>query len=309
MRQNKSIGIFLLIIIIIIFFPRPIDLQGLTIKHANLSSGTEIVPRIFHFTWIDDDIPKQWKSTYDECRNRYNTPDWKIMFWTDLKARTFIAENYPLFLRVYDSYPFNIQRADAIRYFVLYHFGGIYMDLDVGCSKLLIDPLLTWPAIIPKTKPVGFSNDVLISIPKHPFYAYIIDQLPKWNHNFIFPYLTIFFSTGPMFLTNRFFEKKWSPSVYILDSYLYSEGDEKIFKHLPGSSWHSWDGTLVTTIWNYLTITNIILILIIMTLIIQMKRMMLVLKKATVLSSFHGPLKSPKQSFSLRNSLMNSRQC
>lgn len=37
---------------------------------------------------------------------------------------------YPWFLETFDSYPYPIQRADAIRYFVLHHFGGIYIDLD-----------------------------------------------------------------------------------------------------------------------------------------------------------------------------------
>lgn len=37
---------------------------------------------------------------------------------------------YPWFLETFDGYPYPIQRADAIRYFVLHHFGGIYIDLD-----------------------------------------------------------------------------------------------------------------------------------------------------------------------------------
>ena len=37
---------------------------------------------------------------------------------------------YPWFLEDWDQYEFPIQRADAIRYFVLSHYGGIYIDLD-----------------------------------------------------------------------------------------------------------------------------------------------------------------------------------
>lgn len=37
---------------------------------------------------------------------------------------------YEWFLETWDAYPFNIERADAIRYFVLHHYGGIYIDLD-----------------------------------------------------------------------------------------------------------------------------------------------------------------------------------
>ncbi len=50
--------------------------------------------------------------------------------WTDASSREFIAAEYPWFLDTFDGYDHNIQRADAIRYFVLAHFGGIYIDLD-----------------------------------------------------------------------------------------------------------------------------------------------------------------------------------
>lgn len=50
--------------------------------------------------------------------------------WTDAKSRELIATEYPWFLNTFDNYTQPIQRADAIRYFVLAHFGGIYLDLD-----------------------------------------------------------------------------------------------------------------------------------------------------------------------------------
>lgn len=77
--------------------------------------------------------------------------DCSLQFWTDESARKFIADEsvyptteplyqtlladttttrYDWFLEIWDNYPFGIERADAIRYFVLYHFGGIYIDLD-----------------------------------------------------------------------------------------------------------------------------------------------------------------------------------
>ena len=57
--------------------------------------------------------------------------------WTDEKAREFIAKEYPWFLETFDNYPYPIQRADSIRYFVLSHYGGVYLDLDDVCRCLL----------------------------------------------------------------------------------------------------------------------------------------------------------------------------
>lgn len=56
--------------------------------------------------------------------------------WTDAKSRELIATEYPWFLNTFDNYSQPIQRADAIRYFVLAHFGGVYIDLDDVCSNL-----------------------------------------------------------------------------------------------------------------------------------------------------------------------------
>jgi mannosyltransferase OCH1-like enzyme len=60
---------------------------------------------------------------------------------TDEKSHEFISAEYPWFLSTFDSHPFPIQRTDAIRYFVLAYFGGIYIDLDNSYNRRL-DPLL-----------------------------------------------------------------------------------------------------------------------------------------------------------------------
>ena len=36
---------------------------------------------------------------------------------------------------MFNSYQYEIQRCDVIRYFLLYHYGGIYADMDYFCSK------------------------------------------------------------------------------------------------------------------------------------------------------------------------------
>ncbi len=38
-----------------------------------------------------------------------------------------IRDKFPWFLKTYQAYRYNIQRADVLRYFVLYEYGGIYL--------------------------------------------------------------------------------------------------------------------------------------------------------------------------------------
>lgn len=58
--------------------------------------------------------------------------------WTEETSREFIETEYPWFLRTYDRYLYPVQRVDAVRYFLLMHYGGIYLDLDnVGAAPTM----------------------------------------------------------------------------------------------------------------------------------------------------------------------------
>jgi mannosyltransferase OCH1-like enzyme len=211
------------------------------------ASQPQIIPKIVHHTWKDANIPEKWKHSYQSCVEKY--PEYEFMLWTDEESDKFIKENYNWLYSTYVSYWYPIQRADAIRYLVLYHFGGIYLDLDIGCRDRSLDDLRIFPAIIPKTKPIGYSNDMLAAHPKHPFFEQLINNLSRWNGWFVFPYLTVIFSTGPMYLNIQY----WATAIgdiWILPPELYSEGSERYFSHYEGSSWHSWDADVIKLLWS-----------------------------------------------------------
>ena len=182
----------------------------------------------------------------------------EYMLWTDAGSREFIANHYPWFLDTFDAYPYPIQRADAIRYFVLYHYGGVYIDLDIGCLRPL-DPLLVFPVILPKTIPVGVSNDLMFSEKGHPFMAQTIHNLVTFDHNWILNYPTVMFSTGPMFLSAQYgiyiashpTSLETLGQVRILPKSLYGknakpfEAPHSFFSHFYGSSWHADDAAFI----------------------------------------------------------------
>ena len=187
------------------------------------------------------------------------------MFWTDESARDFIASNYSWFLDTYDSYPYNIQRADVLRYFLLSHYGGVYIDLDSGCD-FKIDPLLAFPAFVRKTEPTGVSNDVMGSIPKHPFFLKVIQNLQKYNRNWLISYVTIMYSTGPLFLSVILSKyRSWPPSsdsAYAKVRLLYPPNVKLhtrwFFFDVPGSSWHLGDAKFLLSIGQHWLLTVIV---------------------------------------------------
>jgi len=55
-------------------------------------------------------------------------------------SRDFIETEYPWFLHTYDHYRYPVQRVDAVRYFLMLHYGGIYMDFDNVCGPRPLQP-------------------------------------------------------------------------------------------------------------------------------------------------------------------------
>ena len=180
----------------------------------------------------------------------------EYILWTDASSREFIAEHYSWFLDTFDNYTYPIQRADAIRYFVLYHFGGVYIDLDIGCLRP-VDPLLIYPVILPKTIPVGVSNDLMFAERHHPLFEQTIHNLINFDHSWILNYPTVMFSTGPMFLSAQYglytvaHRNTAFQDIRILPKALYGknakedEAPHSFFSHFYGSSWHSDDAAFI----------------------------------------------------------------
>lgn len=95
-------------------------------------------PKTIFQTWntknISDPILKQWSESWKKYNNQY-----EYVLWDDEDNRKFIEENFLDFLPIYDNYDVNIKRVDAVRYFYLYKYGGIYADIDFECLKSFDD--------------------------------------------------------------------------------------------------------------------------------------------------------------------------
>ncbi|KAF1938622.1 hypothetical protein EJ02DRAFT_409979 [Clathrospora elynae] len=163
------------------------------------------IPRLIHYIWFKDlyatregatQIPSVGSRSPELCR-QFN-PGYEIRMWNATSAREFLAAEYAWFLPTYDGYRYPIQRIDALKYFVLWHFGGVYMDLDIACRRSL-DPLLGFPAWFPEASPLGVNNDLMASRKGHSILREMTEGLITHNRNYLSPYLTIFWTTGPSF--------------------------------------------------------------------------------------------------------------
>lgn len=140
------------------------------------------VPKILHQTWKSCTLPRRQQFWRDECRRKLSS-DWSLRLHTDADNRAFIAREFPQYLGMYDSYDAHIKRVDAVRYFYLYRYGGVYMDLDFTCLRPLEELPLT-----PGRVALGFqhgtihtmesvANAFIAAPPRHPFMAMLIRRL------------------------------------------------------------------------------------------------------------------------------------
>ena len=214
----------------------------------------QLIPKIIHQTYKTEDIPEHWKEGRQKCLDLH--PDYKYILWTDEMAYEFIKEEYPWFLDTFENYKYPIERADAIRYFILSHYGGVYIDLDDGCERKL-DPLLAFPAFLRKTSPLGVSNDVMGSVPRHPFFLKALKSLKHYDKYWFIPYMTIMGSTGPLFLSVIWKQyKRWgipkNGTVRILQPAYYKMHSYSFFSITKGSSWHLDDAKLMKALENHI---------------------------------------------------------
>lgn len=186
-----------------------------------------IPTRIFQ-TWksktVDNPVMRKWQESWTK-----HNPTYSYELWDDEDNRNFIKENYPEFLEIYDSYPRNIQRADVIRYFYLYHYGGIYADLDFECLKSFdvftmandadVDVVLgSMDFISDKAFFHSIPNALMLAKPRSDFFLFLMNTLKNIGIN---KDLEVETSTGPVFLKLCFLkyidngvDKKLITSIY-----------------------------------------------------------------------------------------------
>lgn len=91
---------------------------------------SQIIPKIIHQIWLGDgDVPIKYLSFIDSWKSHH--PDWEYHLWT-------VDHLIPLRnQRSYDQTTDVVQKTNIVRYEVLYQYGGIYVELDTACLKIL----------------------------------------------------------------------------------------------------------------------------------------------------------------------------
>ncbi len=221
-------------------------------------------PKIIHQTYKTTNLPEHWKISQIKWKELH--PDYEYMFWTDEDIREYIKTNYPQYLQLHDNYKYNIQRADMIRYFILYDFGGIYSDLDLYPIENIEKHLIHYNSDVLLCHSGNFeghiTNSFMISKKGASIWLKVHKQLTAKKPIFaIGKHLTVMYTTGPNMLTMVINNNIKKNSIGILPSEKFmaysSNEDFNIVKKgvvlmpLKGKSWNGIDSHVFNLLNNY----------------------------------------------------------
>ncbi|HOE42555.1 MAG TPA: glycosyltransferase [Rhodoferax sp.] len=191
-----------------------------------------MIPHIIHQTWKTSEVPQRFVYLRDTWLKHH--PGWTYRLWSDADNRAFLAEHYPAFLPVYDAYQTPICRADAIRCFLLKHFGGLYVDLDFECFAPL-DGILNSASVILGLEPPAHVRDhkpllkglervvcnaLMASPAQHPFWDHMISEMAKARSE-----PDPLDATGPFLLTRAVDSYQGTARVEVTDTGVFYPAD------------------------------------------------------------------------------------
>ena len=227
--------------------------------YEKYKNNDEKIPRLIIQTLKNNDIPSKYINSIRSIK-RYN-PNYKFMFFTDKDIDKFIKEEYPQYYSTYKRLPVIIQKIDFFRYIAVYHYGGIYFDLDMT-GLYPLDNILKYECVFPVDTiltPVKCASnrfkkycdkgyDYILgqyafgAKPKHPFIKALIDGINDNIDKYIQKFKTnqtlhyVYASTGPDYVMNIYLDYKDKNNIHVLE-YPVAQYFGKYAKHDHFGTW------------------------------------------------------------------------
>jgi mannosyltransferase OCH1-like enzyme len=222
------------------------------------------IPRVIHTVFgLWDARGMSWRHRWilGGWKRRHSAPDWQIVCWNKQTAEAFIRRESPEHWDLYQSLPRSIQRADLLRYLLLYRLGGFYVDLDVRCVigidrvrrvhastgvLTCVETTLTPQRArrIGHEEPIRngraehtqrIANFFLGSVAGHPLLGAIIALLRQRSVLDIHTDYDVLYTTGPDVVTEVIQRARETSDLVVIDE---SEAS-RLFQHLKFGSWRS----------------------------------------------------------------------
>jgi hypothetical protein len=189
------------------------------------------IPHVIHqiFFGGEEAVPDDYRRYAATWREKH--PAWRFEFWDAARCRDFLLAHYAAFVPIYDQYRHRIQRVDAVRYYILHHFGGVYLDMDIECLRP-IDGLVADRTLLLGAHVGGYTNAVMGSVAGHPFWPRVFALLGGRHRRFarsaplaakLSMPMFVGYSTGPILLGDAFTASGLAgdPAVRVCPPYVF----------------------------------------------------------------------------------------
>ena len=182
-----------------------------------LSKNNRIIHQIWFTTIQSKSKTKKMYNSLKLYRNSWDKCGWNRYEWTKENCLSLIRIYYKKYYKMFKSYPYEIQRCDVARYFILHRYGGVYADMDYYCNKNINDIFKEYNNDVyfvetPNTlsNEESVSNSLIYSKRKHPFWEFLFEELmEKQNNIYLSRHFTIMFTTGPCMIANVYNRYKY----------------------------------------------------------------------------------------------------
>lgn len=198
-----------------------------------------VIPKIIHQTYKNYKLPETYKLCQDEIKKLH--PDFEYRFYTDEDIDNIIKNDFPEYYERFNELPRMIMKIDMFRYFLMYKYGGLYVDMDYLMFKSF--DILDKFVVIPTNKDVingeliSLGNCFFASVPNHPFWKNLIDSLHIIDRKSL-PYDSfdnVIKSTGPLFVFNMYKRYKNKNEIYVPSRNLFhppTKNEKRYIKQL-----------------------------------------------------------------------------
>lgn len=169
---------------------------------------TTNITKNLHYTWKDKNIPEKYLKNIDSWKKKL--PGWNFIFWDD-KSIDSLLKNEKI------KFKSKIEKIDYAKYYIMYNFGGLYIDIDVKLYSNIEELLISNDCIFFKEK---FEKDteyygpfLLYANKKETLYKELllyIKAIKKIDNikNIKTQTIEVLYSTGPLMLNNFLKNKK-----------------------------------------------------------------------------------------------------
>jgi inositol phosphorylceramide mannosyltransferase catalytic subunit len=103
---------------------------------AGVDDSHNVVPPIIHNIFIGNNatLRPSWEVARASCRKQH--PGYTFEFWDEERAQDFVQRQFPAVWPMWRDYEFSIQKADSLRYMILYYYGGKLLNLVARHGRL-----------------------------------------------------------------------------------------------------------------------------------------------------------------------------